>query len=200
MDGQGDDPSAERWGFVREFQELLGDDVEPDPQFFVECWTVGVPDATMNLQLRRSTLSDHQEESFEIHDSGFMRNLCREKNASPAEFFSSVFPSLLSGQFNFGCSSEAFENVAEMPKSDPFTQQFSGSENTAYPLTLQGARELLGVSLTSTSNQIKGAYRQKVRQWHPDRIDDSDTTARQFATEKLTAINEAYRLLRIPLI
>jgi DnaJ-domain-containing protein 1 len=174
--------------------------VEPDSQFFVECWTIGVPEATKNIQMRHSVLSGHEEESFEFHDSGLRRNSCPEENASQAEFFSSVFPSLLSGQFNFDCSPEVAESGVRIPNGDAFAEQFPGSQNTACPMTLQSARELLGVSLTSTPNQIKAAYRQKVRQWHPDRINDRYETARQFATEKLIAINEAYRLLRIPVI
>jgi curved DNA-binding protein CbpA len=48
--------------------------------------------------------------------------------------------------------------------------------------------------------QIKAAYRQKVREWHPDRLSDQNQVARQFANEKMTEINEAYRLLRIPVV
>ncbi|MGA2729194.1 MAG: J domain-containing protein [Terracidiphilus sp.] len=67
-------------------------------------------------------------------------------------------------------------------------------------MTLERARQLLGVGLASTQMQIKAAYRQKVREWHPDRLSDQNKVARQFANEKMTEINEAYRLLRIPVV
>jgi DnaJ-class molecular chaperone len=58
------------------------------------------------------------------------------------------------------------------------------------------AREILGVTATSTRRQIKAAYRQMVSSWHPDRLECRTEEVRQFATAKMVAINAAYRLLR----
>jgi DnaJ like chaperone protein len=67
-------------------------------------------------------------------------------------------------------------------------------------MTLQRACQLLGVTATSTLKQIKAAYRRKVSQCHPDRLEDRANEVRQLATEQTAAINDAYRLLRSALI
>ena len=178
--------------FLSGFEELLGDDSEPDPQFFVECWTLGVPEAIGNLQSRLRMRADRDEESIE---TGLLE-----------ELFASVLPGPRVWHFKFSERSEFVRNVA-VPRSvteacgeDVFAEKCAGSENAAYPMTLERARQLLGVGLASTQMQIKAAYRQKVREWHPDRLSDQNKVARQFANEKMTEINEAYRLLRIPVV
>jgi DnaJ-domain-containing protein 1 len=178
--------------FLSGFEELLADDSEPDPQFFVECWTLGVPEAIGNLQFRLRVQADRDEESME---TGLLE-----------ELFTSVLPRPGVWHFDFSERSEFVRNVA-MPRStteargeDGFAEKWGGSENAAHPMTLERARQLLGVSLASTSMQIKAAFRQKVREWHPDRLSDQNQVARQFANEKMTEINEAYRLLRIPVV
>lgn len=50
----------------------------------------------------------------------------------------------------------------------------------------------LGVSKTATADEIKTAFRQLAKQWHPDRNDSPD------AKEKFQAINEAYQTLSDP--
>jgi DnaJ-domain-containing protein 1 len=178
--------------FLSGFEELLGDDSEPDPQFFVECWTLGVPEAIGNLQFRLRVQADRDEENME---TGLLE-----------ELFTSVLPRPGVWHFDFSERSEFARNVA-MPRSttdgrgeDGFAEKCAGSGNAAYPMTLERARQLLGVSVASTSMQIKAAFRQKVREWHPDRLSDQNKVARQFANEKMTEINEAYRLLRIPVV
>jgi DnaJ-domain-containing protein 1 len=178
--------------FLSGFEELLGEDSEPDPQFFVECWTLGVPEAIGNLQFRLREQADRDEEGIE---TGLLE-----------ELFASVLPWPGVWHFNFGERSGFVRNVA-VPRSateprgeDVFADTCTGNENTATSMTLERARQLLGVGLASTQMQIKAAYRQKVREWHPDRLSDQNKVARQFANEKMTEINEAYRLLRIPVV
>lgn len=48
----------------------------------------------------------------------------------------------------------------------------------------------MGISLSSTDNEIKIAYREMSKKWHPDIHDDIDTT------EKMQDINEAYAILK----
>ena len=63
-------------------------------------------------------------------------------------------------------------------------------------MTQDRACQLLGVTATSTQKQIKAAYRRKVSQWHPDRLENRTNEVRQLATKQMAMINEAYRLLR----
>ena len=179
--------------FASGFEELLGEDVEPDPQFFVECWTLGVPQAIGNLQFRLRTQADRDEESVEV---GLLE-----------ELFSSVLPWVGVRHFNFNERS-GFSRSGVGPGSETeacaegvFAEKYpGGGERAAYPMTLERARQLLGVGLASTQTQIKAAFRQKVREWHPDRLSDQHQVARQFDNEKMTEINEAYRLLRLPVV
>ncbi|WAR14033.1 DJC16-like protein [Mya arenaria] len=52
--------------------------------------------------------------------------------------------------------------------------------------------DVLGVRQTATQKDIKRAYKNLARQWHPDKTDDPD------ATSKFTKINEAYETLGDP--
>ena len=51
--------------------------------------------------------------------------------------------------------------------------------------------EVLGVSKTATDDEIKRAYREKAKKFHPDNFAD-DANAREMAEEKMKDINEAY--------
>jgi hypothetical protein len=62
------------------------------------------------------------------------------------------------------------------------------------------AHQLLGTTTTSTREQIRSAYRRKVSEWHPDRLQYVSEAVRECATQQMAAINEAYRLLRTVLL
>jgi hypothetical protein len=73
------------------------------------------------------------------------------------------------------------------------------SESTG-DMTLAGACALLGVTSSSTPTEIRSAYRRLVIQCHPDRIQRATETVRERATQLMTDLNEAYRLLRTMLL
>lgn len=50
----------------------------------------------------------------------------------------------------------------------------------------------LGVRSDATPEEVKQAYRDLAKVWHPDRFDGGDTRLRQKAEEKLKVINDAY--------
>jgi DnaJ-domain-containing protein 1 len=50
----------------------------------------------------------------------------------------------------------------------------------------------LGVRSDATDEEVKTAYRDLVKIWHPDRFDDGDTRLKKKAEEQLKTINEAY--------
>jgi DnaJ-class molecular chaperone len=52
--------------------------------------------------------------------------------------------------------------------------------------------DLLGVSKTSSAQEIKNAYRKKALEWHPDRHQGTD---KEEAERKFKEINEAYQVL-----
>ena len=51
--------------------------------------------------------------------------------------------------------------------------------------------EVLGITRDATEDQIKAAYREKARKFHPDNFADNPAAA-EMATEKMKEINEAY--------
>lgn len=53
--------------------------------------------------------------------------------------------------------------------------------------------KVLGVSENATTEEIRAAYLQLVKKYHPDRY--TDPALREIANEKLVEINEAYELL-----
>src|ERR1035437_4388555 len=61
--------------FANQMEQVLGGDSEPDPLFFVESWTIGVPAAVQNLQLRRRRQQDHQRQSHLLNRFQSLRTL-----------------------------------------------------------------------------------------------------------------------------
>ena len=55
--------------------------------------------------------------------------------------------------------------------------------------------DLLGVTKTSSGQEIKNAYRKKALEWHPDRHQGGD---KEEAERKFKEINEAYQILSDP--
>lgn len=53
--------------------------------------------------------------------------------------------------------------------------------------------EVLGVRETASDEEIRKAYLELVKKYHPDRF--TDASAKELANEKLTRINEAYDML-----
>jgi DnaJ domain len=54
--------------------------------------------------------------------------------------------------------------------------------------------EVLETSEHATLEEVKAAYRAKVKKYHPDRVHDLATEFRDLADRKMKEINEAYRL------
>jgi curved DNA-binding protein CbpA len=57
---------------------------------------------------------------------------------------------------------------------------------------------VLGVSSDATQEEIRKAFRERVRACHPDRLAGLDEDLQRLAEEKMVALNEAYAVLRNP--
>ena len=55
----------------------------------------------------------------------------------------------------------------------------------------------LGVRNYATPEEVKQAYRDLTKVWHPDRFDDGDTRLKQKAEEQLKVINDAYPRIQV---
>jgi hypothetical protein len=60
-------------------------------------------------------------------------------------------------------------------------------------MTLKEARELLGLGLEATRQDIQAAYRRAARRWHPDR---APAGAEAEHRTRMQAVNAAYQRLR----
>jgi hypothetical protein len=197
-----DDPNrpVQAWQFVDGFQRLLGDDAEPDPLFFVESWTLGMPVAVERFMQRRKEQPEPRypdEAARGIENRGTVSVIpeygIRAGLGSPEL-------SATAGDWEAAHTQQYSEsNVARTYESYP-EDSAMGSEGfpgglTTEPITELDACQILGVTAKSSRRQIRAAYHRKVSQWHPDRLEQGSEEMRLFATEQMAAINHAYHLL-----
>lgn len=176
--------------FVSDFQQLLGEGSEPDPLFFIETWTLGTPAAVQNFRQRQPMQADPSPESR--GDWG-PANIPTQSFFHPNAFNWSVFVSVHTAIPDPTNSSPSQKPPIEW---NPSNRDSLSDQDEALPITLDRAYQVLRISATSTLSQIKAAHRQLVIEWHPDRLQNQTEEVRRYATGKMAAINEAYRLVR----
>jgi hypothetical protein len=178
----------------------------PDPLFFEETWTLGVPTAVENWKQRqyRQAGYDPQCRAYPVRDGLGSLSFVQDR-AWYAEHLAPVHATTIAGRHDADWPLHFAEGPAT-PTGTRTSQEwktFMGNcDNTldkTHSITRDHARRLLGVTATSTREQIKAAYRRMASQWHPDRLECKTEEARRLATERMTAINEAYRMLRLGL-
>ena len=189
--------------FASQLTRLLGDDAEPDPLFFEESWTVGVPAAVESWRHRQQRQADSEHKFSPLPE---LHNLSSQMFMQQREGYAQHFPSahaagIAASQYA-GSPMPAPKASAAQPAAQTHSQPsqqsetFADAQETTCPMTLHRACALLGVTATSSLEQIKSAYRRMVSQWHPDRLERGTDDARRRATEQMSAINSAYSLLR----
>jgi hypothetical protein len=199
--------SGQACQFINDFQRLMGDDFEPDPLFFVECWTLDTPTAARNFQQRRRRPAERERPCYMTRDSYTPSTLAFSQQCdSAAKFSSSVSAAAGAGRdYTDWCrqpsqSSSRWTQDQNPPQEEGFAEACDSRQQAVYPMTEQNACQLLGVTANSTLEQIKAAYRRLASQWHPDRLELRTERVRRLATEQMAAINEAYHLLRSCLV
>jgi DnaJ-domain-containing protein 1 len=174
--------AAQSWPLGEEVRQILGDDVQADPLFFEESWTLGPAAAAKNQQRRREEQAARARERHRIFESLGTQFVVQRWEAEPV-----VAPENDVDE-RFSAQTEA--NLGW----DRFTATRSTNETTE--MTMPLACKLLGVSTASTREEVRSAYRRMVTQWHPDRLAKSSEETRRLANEQMVAINQAYRMLR----
>lgn len=190
------------WEFVNDIQQVLGDDAQPDPLFFVESWTQGLPAAVENWQKRRQWQKglERQPRAFPGSGSFGVQSAVRQSE-SGAEFATSSSGDAKTECYGAGSSqrsSEASPLPSQFQTSEewkPFAAEGDGRHGEVHPMSHLRACQLLGVTPTSSPRQIKAAYRRMVNQSHPDRLQQRTEGVRRLANDQMAEINEAYHLL-----
>jgi hypothetical protein len=159
-------------------QPLLGEQAEPDPTFFVESWTLGVGAASENYHRRHSVKSPEPLLTPGFPSFSFVAFL--NVDAVPAA--TQAAPQRE--------AEPARKPLMALPPADQDADLFASP-----PLTLQAACRLLGVTMGSTREQIRAAYRRMAGRYHPDRVECAGSIDSQLASDRMAAINEAYRML-----
>jgi len=177
--GSGFSPSPTR--FTNDLQSLLGADAEPDSIFLEESWTLGVSAAAESLQRRRRGQADRERQNVSFRELSNLGSifLVQESDWS-TELLLNERTSAIAGQYA-GWS------------QDSFAEEYA--PEIVYPIAAEQAWQVLGLDPGSSREQIKTGYRRLVAQWHPDLYEGRGEDVRRRATEKMAAINEAYRLL-----
>jgi len=141
-----------------------------DPDFFVESWTLGAAAAAQNFRHRHQASQREPLASFRapLPFTPSAEWLQAATVPLPHEFFHSI---------QIGQGADGAIGAATVP------------------VTMERARVLLGVNSASTQQQIKSAYHQMASRYHPDRCLVQNDEQRRLATERMSVINEAYRLL-----
>ena len=174
--------------------DLLGAQAEPDPLFFVETWTLGIDTATHNFQTRHhnSTHSGPNASAFRSFDFSVPLVFIHEASdfAPTSAGFSAAWRDAYGVSPAPHTSSHDTPSQQAMPHDD-----IPSTPAPGLPLTREDARRLLGVAATCTRQQIKSAYRQLVRRYHPDCLEHASEDEQRLATDRMISINEAYRLL-----
>ena len=189
--------------FAAQMAQILGESSEPDPLFFVESWTVGVAAAVDNLQQRRQRQSNSTSCRPVLHpfDNRGPLNFV-DVTVSDEAFFKTTRANTVADSYTAGRPTQ-FREETPAPKQSAtsqawqsFVDDFEISQDSVQPTTVESACQLLGVPVTSTREQIKGAYRRMANRYHPDRLESRSERERIRGTDRMASINEAYRLLR----
>lgn len=69
-------------------------------------------------------------------------------------------------------------------------------QQNSTPASIENAYEILGVTSAASLSEVKKAYYQLIKQYHPDRVDDLGPELKVLAGSKTAQLNAAYEMLR----
>jgi len=94
--------------------------------------------------------------------------------------------------YHFAIENSDFESIKAMFGS---SQNDSNNPHNTTPNALAKAYAILGLQLNATAEEVKQAYRNKAKKYHPDRVITEDAAIKKGAEEKFKQVQEAYELI-----
>jgi DnaJ-domain-containing protein 1 len=93
---------------------------------------------------------------------------------------------------------DELNNVSKKTNSNSSNQQKKESNtNTNQTVnSLENAFKVLEISPNASNNEIKSAYKKKIKEYHPDRLETFGEELKKLAQVKTQEINKAYNLIR----
>lgn len=178
--------------FLTRIEQALGEGTEPDAAFFVDSWTVGVAAASENF-LRRNEEQEGREHNMPMWDA----------ISSCASFFVGSVEASVEAAWPLHQPRVGNRLTADPRwRCDEEENDWQAAEEAemAGSLSVEAACRMLGVSATSTREQIRAAYRRMASRYHPDRLAGAGDREQKLASDRMASINQAYRLLCAALI
>ncbi|MBI5326005.1 MAG: DnaJ domain-containing protein [Ignavibacteriae bacterium] len=84
-------------------------------------------------------------------------------------------------------------------KKDHYNSEYAKSNDnpeTRNFISTDEAYLILGLTSKASNDEIKSGYKQKMKEYHPDRVASLGAELRQLAEKKTQEINKAYELLK----
>ncbi len=91
---------------------------------------------------------------------------------------------------------EELRRIIEELEREQQRQKQQTNNASSIPPQVRWAYQTLGITPSATVREIKYAYRQKIKQFHPDRFRNLSPEQQQYAQQKAREINRAYTILR----
>ena len=96
-------------------------------------------------------------------------------------------------------------NIKEKSKSSSYTTNpnngnhrntNTNTSNQTSPFTLNDAYSILEINSNSDIDSIKTAYKTKIKEYHPDKVQTMGKEIQEIANRKTKEINDAYNLIK----
>lgn len=119
----------------------------------------------------------------------------RLKNYFKSEINFQDSPSL-PNDIEFDSLNKEFENLKHQQEFHKMNDNQTYEDSFVNNIDYKNAYLILEIDENSTIEEIKMAYRNKVKEYHPDKVQNMGTDIRQLAEKKTLQINQAYEILK----
>lgn len=108
---------------------------------------------------------------------------------------------LTSANRTIGNEDEDLKRIIDELNQENKKQDYQSSKNqqstqSRDEMTIDNAYFILGLKNNASIDEIKSAYKQKVKDYHPDRVANLGEDLKNLAAKKILEINKAYEILK----